>query len=75
MSMQILSLEMGIFVLTLFAVLRPRKNWLYSISCVSGLITFAPPTDADFEVLEKTSTKPKTNMKGEPRKNQKNLAK
>jgi hypothetical protein len=66
---------MGIFVLTLFAVLRPRKNWLYSISCVAGLITFAPPTDADFDVLEKTSSKPKTNMKGETRKNQKNLEK
>jgi hypothetical protein len=55
MAMQILSLELGIFVLTLFAVLRPRKNWMYSITCIQGLIAYVPPTDADFEMLEKSN--------------------
>jgi hypothetical protein len=69
MAMQFLSLELGIFVLTLFVVLRPRKNWVFSVTCVEGLIAYVPPTDADFEMLEKTNQKVKTNMKGEPRKN------
>ena len=34
-----------------------------------------PPNDKDFEMLEKTAAKPKTNMKGEPRKNEKSKAK
>jgi len=39
-----------------------------------GLITYIPPTEKDFEVLEKSNAKPKTNMKGEPRKFDRKLA-
>ena len=42
---------------------------------VAGLKTFLIPTEADFHMLEKSNVKPKTNMKGEPRKNDKQKSK
>ena len=45
-----------------------REKGILSISIAKGLRAYVPPKDEDFEMLEKTSEKPKTNMKGEVRK-------
>ena len=63
----ILSPELAIFVLTLGVLMKIRKSSVFSMAIVRGLITYIPPSEADFEVLEKSNQKPKTNMKGEPR--------
>ena len=50
-----------------------REKRILSISIAEGLRAYIPPKDEDFEMLEKTSEKPKTNMKGEVRKFQKKI--
>ena len=55
--------------------MKIRNTTIFSMSIAQGLITYIPPNDKDFEVLEKTNTKPKTNMKGEVKKFDKKLAK
>lgn len=69
MSTSILSFELVVFACSLFILVKLRKNFLSSVGIVEGLTIYVPPNDKDFEVLEKTDAKPKTNMKGEPRKN------
>jgi hypothetical protein len=54
--------------------MRVRKNTVFSMVIAQGLTTYIPPSEKDFEVLEKTNTKPKTNMKGEPKKFERKLA-
>lgn len=73
--MSILTLELVIFACSLFILVKLRKPQGYVISVTEGLTVYCTPTDKDFEVLEKTNAKPKTNMKGEPRKNEKHKAK
>lgn len=63
----ILSPELLLFVLILGALMKLRKTSVYSMSIAKGLVAYIPPTEKDFEVLEKSNAKPKTNMKGEPR--------
>lgn len=71
----ILRFELVIFACALFLLVKVRKNFLSSIGIIEGLTIYVTPNDKDFEVLEKTNAKPKTNMKGEPRKNDKQKAK
>lgn len=73
--MSILTLELVIFASSLFILVKLRKNSGYVISLAEGLTVYVTPTDKDFEVLERTDAKPKTNMKGEPRKGDKGKGK
>ena len=70
----ILSIELLVFVGIMAMMLRLRKKKILSVSIVSGMICYVPPKDEDFEMLEKTNHKPKTNMKGEVKKRDKKLA-
>ena len=70
----ILSPELLIFILVLGVLMKVRKSTIFSMVIAQGLTTYIPPGDKDFEVLEKTNTKPKTNMKGEPKKFERKLA-
>lgn len=68
MSGQI-TIETIIFLMILGGYLiLGRQKKILSISIAEGLRAYLPPQDEDFEVLEKSSEKPKKNMKGEVRK-------
>ena len=68
MSTNILSFELILFVGALFILLNIRKKKMFTVDVVNGLITYVPPLDEDFDMLEKTDQKVKTNMKGEAKK-------
>ena len=70
----ILSVELLVFVAIMAILLRLRKTKILSVSIVQGMICYVPPKDEDFEMLEKTNQKPKTNMKGEVKKRDKKFA-
>ena len=72
---KILSLELCVFIGAVYTLLQVRKYTLIAVKIVEGLRTYVPPSDADFEVLEKTNKKPKTNMKGEVKKGERSRAK
>ena len=75
MSTFLLSIELAVFVISLVTLFQLRKFGFTSLFWVEGLFTYVAPTEADFEVLQKSDKKVKTNMKGEPKKHQKSLAK
>lgn len=50
----ILSLELILFIGILIAILTIRKKRVFSALLVKGLVTYIPPTDEDFQVLEKS---------------------
>lgn len=65
-------MELLVFIGLLSIVLKFRKGNVFSVRILQDLIVYVPPTDEDFEILEKTNTKVKTNMKGETRRFNKN---
>lgn len=75
LAASLLSIELVVFLVTLAIIFQLRKYGFTSLTFVEGLFTYVAPTEADFEVLQKTDKKVKTNMKGEPKKHQKSLAK
>ncbi|CDW72459.1 UNKNOWN [Stylonychia lemnae] len=45
--------------------MKLRKGNIMSMKLVKGLVTYVPPVDADFDVLEKTNQSGRENKKGE----------
>ena len=72
---KILSFELIVFIGAVYSLMQIRKYTMMAVKIVEGLRTYVPPSDGDFEVLEKTNKKPKTNMKGEVKKNERSRAK
>ena len=75
LSSYLLSIELAVFLVSLILMFQLRKWGFTSLTCVEGLFTYVAPTESDFEVLQKSDKKVKTNMKGEPKKHQKSIAK
>jgi hypothetical protein len=52
--LNIFSIELLVFVGTLYTIIKINKVTQFTLKIAEGLITFCPPTDKDFEFLEKT---------------------
>jgi len=65
MAWNILSFELVLFISVLTLYMKLRKSNIMSIKLVKGLVTYVPPLDSDFEVLEKTNQPGRENKKGE----------
>lgn len=74
MVFKFLSFELILFIGILCFLLKLRNSSALSLKLVNGLTIYLPPHDADFEILEKTDKKVRTNMKGEPKKFDKSKA-
>ena len=68
MIWNILSLELLIFIGLLFVYMKLRRSKLLSLQFVKGLITYVPPIEEDFGMLEKTNQPARENAKGEKNK-------
>eukprot|EP00347_Sterkiella_histriomuscorum_P023126 403335847 len=68
MAWNILSFELVLFVSVLTLYMKLRKGNIFSLKLVRGLITYVPPVDQDFEVLEKSNQPGRQNKKGEVNK-------
>ena len=66
--MGFLSVEMTLFVTVLLIYTRLRKKNVLPLMLTRGLIVYIPPTEADFEVLKKSSAEVRTTMKGKKNK-------
>jgi len=55
MAWNILSFELVLFISVLTLYMKLRKGNIMSIKLVKGLVTYVPPLDSDFDVLEKTN--------------------
>lgn len=68
MAWNILSFEFVLFISVLMLYLKLRTNRFLSLKLVRGLITYIPPVEEDFNMLEKTNKEGRENSKGEKNK-------
>ena len=66
-TFKLLTFELAVFILLVYTLMRMRKNFMIPVKLAEGLRVYLTPTEQDFEELMKSSEKPKTNRKGEPR--------
>jgi hypothetical protein len=62
------SIELCLFVATLFAYTRLRNMSVFPINMIRGLTLYLPPTQADFETLESTSKTARETLQGKKNK-------
>lgn len=55
MAFSILNIEVIVFISVTILYMKLRKTSVFSIKLANGLITYLPPIDEDFTVLEKTN--------------------
>ena len=58
--MQIFSTELILFIVITIVYFRINKSWPLSLTFVRGLVTYIPPVDEDFDLLQKSSEGPQT---------------
>lgn len=68
MTWNVVSFELILFISVLTLYMKFRKSSVLSLKLVRGLVTYVPPIDEDFEMLEKTNKQGRENKKGEVNK-------
>lgn len=68
MTWNILSFELVLFISVLTLYMKLRKGNILSLKLVRGLVTYVPPVDEDYAVLEKSNQPGRENKKGEVNK-------
>lgn len=68
MSWNILSFELVLFISVLTLYMKLRKSSILSLKLVRGLVTYVPPLDEDYAMLEKTNQPSRENQRGEVNK-------
>jgi len=51
---KVFSLELIVFIVILATLLKVKRITKFTLKIAEGLNTFCPPSDKDFEMLEKT---------------------
>ena len=68
MVFNLISVELACFLAVMLTYTKLRKSNVFSLSLVSGLTIYLPPSQADFEVLTTTMKPSRESKKGKVNK-------
>lgn len=68
MAFNFISFELTLFIVVLFCYSGLRKKRIFPINLVRNLVVYITPSEADFDVLRKTSVKERETMTGKKNK-------